>query len=178
MIETERLKLIPLSLEQLKCSLEDLAQLGAALNLNFASDLINEPVTNAITMKIEKMAEVDESAHPFFTYWLMAIREQSLGVGFIGYKGSPDENCEIEIGYGISSECRNKGYTTEAAIGLIDWAFQDSAVQTITAINVLKSNIPSIRILEKLGFEIFDEGPGSQHWRLTQENWEKTRCNL
>jgi ribosomal-protein-alanine N-acetyltransferase len=170
-IETKRLKLIPLTLSQLELCLEDPDLLAAELKLKFAGELINKPVATAITLKIEKMGEVDVDQHLYCTYWLMVIVNENLGAGFIGYKGAPNDVGEIEIGYGISPDCRSKGYTTEAAISMIDWAFNQDEVCAITALYIVNTNAPSIRILEKLGFKKFGEGPGTHHRKLRREKW-------
>ncbi len=56
-----------------------------------------------------------------------------------------------ELGYKFSSKFHHKGYASEAVEKLLDIAFIDLNIHRITA-HVDKSNLPSIRLLEGLGF--------------------------
>ncbi len=66
-----------------------------------------------------------EKELPWITYWLIRVPPEGFGAGLIGFKGLPDQNGVVEVGYGIDPEFRNFGYTTEALGGLIQWAFDD-----------------------------------------------------
>ncbi|NLD50700.1 MAG: GNAT family N-acetyltransferase, partial [Clostridiaceae bacterium] len=73
-------------------------------------------------------------------------------VGDGGFKGDPNENGEIDIGYGIVKSKRRKGYGFEAVSELIRWGFTNSNVRCITA-DCLNDNEASIKLLEKLGMK-------------------------
>ena len=72
-------------------------------------------------------------------------------MGNIAYKGSPDNNGSIEIGYGIGESFRSQGYMTEAVQLLTTAAFALPSVRIITAVTS-KDNTPSIRVLQKSNF--------------------------
>lgn len=61
-----------------------------------------------------------------------------------------------EIFYGISNEHRNKGYTTQAAKGLIKYLFDKTNVEELIAIAQIR-NLPSNKVIQKCGFEIQNE---------------------
>ena len=82
--------------------------------------------------------------------WLIMHNVERVVFGSAGFKGKPDANGMIEIGYGIAPTFRRQGYTYEAAQALCDWAWQHPQVQRITA-ECLADNTGSRRILEKLG---------------------------
>jgi ribosomal-protein-alanine N-acetyltransferase len=56
-----------------------------------------------------------------------------------------------EIGYKFSSEVHRRGYATEALTLVTDEIFRDLKLHRITAW-ALPDNLPSIRLLEKVGF--------------------------
>lgn len=56
-----------------------------------------------------------------------------------------------EIYYGISNECRNKGYTTQAAKGLIHYLFSNTRIEELIAIAEI-TNLSSNRVINKSGF--------------------------
>jgi ribosomal-protein-alanine N-acetyltransferase len=57
-----------------------------------------------------------------------------------------------EIFYGISEHYANKGYTTQAAQGLIKYLFENTGLKELNAIADIR-NIPSNRVIQKCGFE-------------------------
>lgn len=54
-------------------------------------------------------------------------------VGGIGFKGLPDAEGIVEIGYGIDEAYRQRGYATEAVGGMVKWAKKQDGVKYITA---------------------------------------------
>lgn len=83
-----------------------------------------------------------------FYIWL-AGTNQCIGRVYIHSK--PELNGEVEIGYGISEEYRNKGYVTEAAKAVVQFAFEQVGQDVLVAI-VKPENVESRRVIEKLGF--------------------------
>jgi RimJ/RimL family protein N-acetyltransferase len=107
--------------------------------------------------------------------WLygFAIVEPAEGViiGFCGYKGPPAEDGVVEIGYGLASAHRGRGYATEAAQELVRRAFASGAVRRVLAHTLPEENA-STKVLTRCGFvhlgEVTDPEDGVV-WR-----WEKT----
>lgn len=86
----------------------------------------------------------------WYTEWRVDLRETGEPVGGLGFKG-PATNGEVEIGYGIDEAHRGKGYATEAAKVLVEWALSQEPVYFVTA-ETTPDNAASKRVLEKLGF--------------------------
>ncbi|RSM91907.1 GNAT family N-acetyltransferase [Kibdelosporangium aridum] len=82
---------------------------------------------------------------------LVVERDTGLVVGSIGLFWPPDDGT-LEIGYGIVASRHGRGYASEAARALIEFALTSPDVHTIYA-TVELSNSASIRVLEKLGFQ-------------------------
>lgn len=121
-------------------------------------------------MKLEKMASVLPDDLPWYSYWLIQVPPDRFGAGMIGYKGAPDENGSVEIGYGIDAAYRNQGFMTEALEGMVRWAFQDPRCNRILAPDTLRSNLASNRVLEKVGMQVYQEKPDSLSWHL-EKDW-------
>lgn len=68
-----------------------------------------------------------------------------------------------EIGYWIAADERGQGYATETVDLLCEWAFLDRQLEKLLA-RVFEGNEPSMRVLEKAGFE--REGRLRQHYRV------------
>lgn len=91
----------------------------------------------------------------FMPYDVWAIREKQSGkiIGNIGLE--PDRRREDvesrELGYSLAKECWGKGYMTEAANAVIDYAFEDLKL-VVLAICTGPENKRSQRVIEKCGF--------------------------
>lgn len=81
----------------------------------------------------------------------MLDRERGRLVGAIGLFHADWEVRSAEIGYGVRSDERGKGYATEALIAVSRWALSAGGIQRayLTA-NV--DNLASVRVAEKAGF--------------------------
>jgi ribosomal-protein-alanine N-acetyltransferase len=90
-------------------------------------------------------------------------------VGTCGFTGPPADGV-VEIAYGISPEHQGKGYATEVAQTLTDYAFSSGKVRVVRAHTRPEPNA-STRVLTKCGFrrigEVIDPEDGLV-WR-----WEK-----
>ncbi len=166
-LETKRLCLLPLSMSQLRDCLENRERLAQELSVIIPAAIFDDPVPRAIGMKLAKMANAATATHVWYTYWLVIVRNDAVGAGLIGFKGAPDAQGEVEIGYGIDAEFRNQGYATEAAAALLDWALaQPKCMAVISWTDT--TNQPSIRVLEKAGMTRTGERDGRYHWRMTK----------
>lgn len=149
-LESERLFLKPLSFNEL---------LYIKNNMNESIETFNELealfdfVKLAISKKIEKMQKVSEDVHEWYTYWLIIDKGNKKGIGFIGFKGLPDENGYLEVGYSLSPNYRKKRFMTEALETLVNWAYGFQGSKGITA-KVLKTNIGSIKVLNNCNFKL------------------------
>jgi ribosomal-protein-alanine N-acetyltransferase len=85
--------------------------------------------------------------------WLVRHRETGQVIGDCGWKGGPDETGTAEIGYGLAAPWRGQGYGSEAVAALVDWALARPACRRLVA-EVLADNLPSRRLLERLGFAL------------------------
>lgn len=60
---------------------------------------------------------------------------------------------EAEIGWAVSSRCRNQGYATEAARALVAYGFEDLGLARLIAVTEA-DNAASLRVMAKLGMRI------------------------
>ncbi|MFZ1677304.1 MAG: GNAT family N-acetyltransferase [Saprospiraceae bacterium] len=87
--------------------------------------------------------------------WLPILISENMLVGNCGFKGSP-KNGEVEIGYEVAEQYRQRGYATEIAEALIKYAFRYPEVKTIVA-HTLSFENPSTSVLRKCGFHFIAE---------------------
>lgn len=95
--------------------------------------------------------------------WAVIDKQTDEFLGWCGLKFDAAQN-ETDIGFRFFEEHWNKGYATESAKTCIDYGFQMLNLKEIIG-RVMKENIASIKVLEKIGlvyeeeFE-FDLHPG------------------
>ncbi|MFS0865017.1 GNAT family N-acetyltransferase [Fredinandcohnia sp. 179-A 10B2 NHS] len=126
----------------------------------------NYPLLDHIQYALNQ-TESDQSTIGWYV-WLAKRKEDGKTVGDIGFKGKP-VNGTVEIGYGIDPDEHNKGYATEAAIALVEWAFLHEAVRKVQAECDI-DNVASIRVLEKLGMKRIEEMKGMIYWGLERSS--------
>jgi ribosomal-protein-alanine N-acetyltransferase len=172
LIHTARLDLRPLADFQLRLLLEDPPALERGLGIRISREVVTDRVVRAVRMKLAKMERADPARHPWYTYWLLVIRDEFFGAGLLGYKGPPDGNGEVEIGYGIDPLFQNRGFTTEAVAGMIGWAFAEKGCRVITAKGVQNANRGSRRVLEKAGLRPYERDAEASSYRILRQEFE------
>lgn len=88
--------------------------------------------------------------------WNFILTEENIRIGGACFKGEPNEDGMVEIGYGIDEQFQNKGYATEGISALVDWASKQKNVLFVIA-EIEKDNITSIRVAEKIGMVKYKE---------------------
>ncbi|GAA2349038.1 hypothetical protein GCM10010246_40780 [Streptomyces cuspidosporus] len=103
---------------------------------------------------------------------LVVERDTGLVVGSLGLFWPPSEGV-VELGYGIVASRRGRGYATEAARALAEFALTAPEVHTVSA-GVELSNPASVRVLEKAGFRRWTTGE-AEHAADGAENTARYR---
>jgi RimJ/RimL family protein N-acetyltransferase len=176
MIETTNLKLIPCELQHFEAILTDQKQLEQMLGVTTYEDWFDFPGVagiEAIRFSYDYL-----KAHPdvfgWWTYLFIHLKDQAL-IGYGGFKGGADEAGMVEIGYAIYVPYQQRGLATEAARGLIDYAFSHAHIKMVDA-HTLPERNASAKVLEKVGMkyvaQVDDPDVGKiWHWRLRREDW-------
>lgn len=146
-LTTRRLKLIP-------CTEDSLSKIYAAEDY--------EPGPH-IDMYLEELQR--DPSLLGWGVWIVIDKKSNVVIGDMGFKGGPNSEYAVEIGYGIVPSRRGKGYATEAAMALVEWAFTSEDVKKIVA-ECLEDNIASIRVLEKLQMKRIGAEGNILEWEL------------
>lgn len=89
---------------------------------------------------------------PWYTNWNIRLKESGLSIGGACFKGSPNQNHEVEIGYGIAEKYQNQGFMSEAVKDLCAWAFRHADCFYVQA-ETDPQNAASQKVLEKNRFQ-------------------------
>ena len=169
MIETRRLKLHPLTHSQLLNYLANDQSLEKELNVMESSREISAELREALeTTIIANVADTTKN-YLYSTLWTLIEKTGNKMVGELCMMGEPNENGEIEIGYGTYEQFQNNGYMTEAVGGLIEWAAKQPEVRYINACTG-KKNIASFSVLIKNKFAKVGKKESLILWQLRLKN--------
>ncbi|MFC7686507.1 GNAT family N-acetyltransferase [Ureibacillus sp. GCM10028918] len=152
-LETDRLQIIPCTKETVQIAINQNYNNGPQI-ANYLEDLTKD------------------SSLLYWGCWIVVRKSDDRVIGDIGFKGKPDENLAVEVGYGFLEEYWGKGYATEAVEALIMWAFNTSKVEKVKA-ETLKDNYGSIRVLEKLGMQRIDQTESMVNWKIDKKSYLK-----
>lgn len=109
----------------------------------------------------------ENSAALGYGVWLVVESGSGTVVGSAGFQGLPNTGGEVEIGYGVHPDFRNRGYATEAVRELTNWALGQSGVERVTA-HCGPDNTPSLQVLAKSGLIRDGERNGLTRWITRQ----------
>lgn len=165
MIETNRLILKPLTYQQMLKYIKNDHSLEVELKLNDSSMVLSPLLKEALEQSILPSLKDKNNNYLFSTLWTIVDKNENLSVADVCFQGEPNEQGEIEIGYGTYEQHQGKGYMTEAVQGMIKWAGKQAKVKAIIA-STDKTNVASFTILEKNAFKKVGESDTQFNWRL------------
>ena len=85
--------------------------------------------------------------------WAVEEKASKRFTGFTGLHYTPDDlpfSPALEIGYRFSKDYWGKGFATEAASRVLDFAFRELKVEEIVSFTSV-TNVPSQRVMERIG---------------------------
>jgi len=129
---------------------------------------------------IEYMQNNHKQNHIGTIYHLcFAIYEKGKSniIGWCGLDGKPDLESpdRMEIFYLIDSAYRNKGYATQCALKLLEYAFEVAKIGHVFG-GCDKENISSFKVLAKSGMVLFEIGDnGDPRFFIDRDIYEKLK---
>lgn len=162
-IQTERLELILLTPNQLRLWIDDINALERELNCSYRAELMEgfflEIVKNQYEITIR-----DFDNYLWHSFFFLIRKEDRVVVGSADFKNIPNENAEVEIGYGLGKDFEHNGYMTEAVKAMCKLALKQKGVENVIAETDL-DGFASQRILDRVGFKKYNQ-TDTIWWRL------------
>lgn len=162
-IYSDRLIFIPFTLAIATSILDGNLEVLEILGLKIDEDWPDKESIETLPKIIKNLELVEEPTG--FESWMIIKQDNMAVIGDAGFKGKPNANGEVDIGYSIIEKEQKRGYGFETAKKLTDWAFSQQEVKFITA-SCLINNIASARILEKLGMQEISRNEEMIYWRI------------
>ncbi|MEO8291324.1 MAG: GNAT family N-acetyltransferase [Gaiellaceae bacterium] len=142
---------------------EAAAWLGAAIDPSWPTD--HDLLW--LRRRLEQM-QADASQQEWFGRVLLLRDPEPVMVGHAGFHGPPGVNGPgkpqaLEVGYTVFLPYQGRGFATEAARALMEWAQREHDIHDFIA-SVAPDNLASLAVVRKLGFaqtgEQWDEEDG------------------
>lgn len=159
-IETDRLRMITFTADMMKASLR--GELEEAAGYKVMPGYPMEAYKEFFPYKIERFRQYPRENE--FEGVIIHKGDQMI-IGDMGFKGGPDEEGSMDLGYSMMEAYQGKGYTTEMAKAAVVWGLQQPGVKRIIA-SCSETNLASVRVLEKVGFNRERTEDGEIYWSI------------
>jgi [ribosomal protein S5]-alanine N-acetyltransferase len=170
-LETPRLRLAPWSPEHLLAMIDGAERFEADAGVRLADGLREMFVSDEVSPVWVAQLRDALGPDPWTLGFAVVHRDDDRVIGSAAFKGGPDDEGVVEIAYGIAPSYQGRGYATEAAKALVEFALERVDVTSIRA-HTKPDNGASGRVLAKSGFqhvgEVVDPEDGLV-WRWERE---------
>ncbi len=164
-LETPRLTLMALTVQQMRWQRDSFARLEQALDLGASGQRLEEELRPIVSRAISHIRRRPHHAH-WHCQWAAVLKEERRIIGSLAFKGPPNRDDEVEIGYGFDPFYHNRGLATEAVGEMVRWALSEEGVEAVIA-ETANMNVASMRVLQKVGFVITSATQRYLYWRIS-----------
>ena len=158
-IGSERLDLMPMPAAVADALPEDRATAMRLLDATVPESWPQADLVDVLPMQAAASPDAER-----FGVWLIIERQTNTVVGDIGFMGPP-EGGSVEIGFSVIPDRRRRGYATDAARAIVDWALREPSIRRVTARSDV-DNEASSRVLRAVGFSRVGESDRVIRWRI------------
>ena len=164
-IATARLDLIGADGVLLRADGAGQAAFAAAVAAHVPTNWPPEHHDQGVIEWVLRSIDIKAPADPWHFYYLL-WREPRTLIGTCGFKGPPDADGRVEVGYSVLEQFRCRGLATEAVRALMRAAFEAGASEI--AAETYPSLLPSLRVMAKCGMILVGAGsePGTVRYGL------------
>jgi ribosomal-protein-alanine N-acetyltransferase len=176
LLKTARLELVGCTPDLLRAEGEDRGRFAELLNARVPDDWPPELYDDDARLWTLNAVESAPQHEGWWVYYLVAGDGTGRElIGLVGYKGPPQDDGTVEVGYGVLPGHRRRGLATEATHALIDRAFGFPEVTRVVA-ETYPHLTPSIGVMEKCGLAFAGAGSeeGVIRYELPRERWRTT----
>lgn len=163
-IITERLLIVPCSLEIAKSLVFQRAELEQKSPILFPVDWPSTAVTNLLPLYIEKL-EKDKSEYGWGIWIVIDYTEKQI-IGDVIFHGKPDKKGTIQVTYNMISDVKDDGLSYEACDALIEWRMTTHSKVKKIITECSENDHKSIKLFEKLGMRCTKKDRGFLTWEV------------
>jgi [ribosomal protein S5]-alanine N-acetyltransferase len=146
---TERLRLVPITLEVIEAVLDhDKPRAEAIVGATFPPAWPNDELV-ALGFPFSREAL---RAHPEIRLWgdsLVLLRDEPRVVGSVVFHGHPSDGV-AEVAYGVEEGSRRQGLANEATRAAVEWALAQEGIEAVQA-TTFPWHVASLGVIRNLG---------------------------
>ncbi len=165
-LDTPRMTVIALTVQQMRWQRDDFARLEQALGLAASGQRLEDELRPIVSRAISHMRRRPHHAR-WHCQWVAVLKGERRIVGSLAFKGPPDRDDSVEIGYGFDPFYHNRGLATEAVGEMVRWALGEDGVEAVIA-ETANMNVASMRVLQKVGFVIVSATSRYLYWKVSR----------
>ena len=169
-LDTPRMLLAPLTAQQMRWQRDNFALLEQALGLAASGQRLENELRPIVSRAIGQMQRRPHHAI-WHCQWAAVLRQERRIIGGLAFKGAPDREGLVEIGYGLDPFYHNRGLATEAVEAMVRWALRHQTVEAVLA-ETANTNVASMRVLQKVGFVVTAATDRFLYWKICAGGWE------
>ncbi len=150
-IVTDRLKLVPITLDAIEAVLDhDKPRAEAIVGATFPDQW---PSDELVVSGFPYSREAIRAA-PDVRLWgdsLVLLKDEPRVVGSVVFHGHPSDGI-AEVGYSIEESSRGRGYATEATRACVDWALAQAGIDAVQA-TTFDWHLASLGVIRNIGMQ-------------------------
>lgn len=168
-LETDRLLLIPFTIELIEATLLGRKKLAELSGFEVASEWPGIEFSFYLPFALEELKK-----NPEMEKWtrLIILKKEHKIIGEISAQGNDKDSWVPELGYGIVDSYSNQGFATEAVKIFLEWLTKSEKIPLIKAKTYLR-NTKSQHILKNSGFFKTGEGLIGKDQKIVKYEWTK-----
>lgn len=154
-LQSPRIDILPLSLEDLKVFVQSRAEFEKIHKLKISGVKLSEAYCEEITEMVSRIPlnwSTENNDYLFYTLWVMIERNLKSVIGLFSLNGKPNSNGEVEVFFSIEPPYRQKGYATEVMKKILEWGTKSKLFKYVL-IEADFRNKAAMASLKKLGFQ-------------------------
>ena len=164
-LETPRLTLMALTVQQMRWQRDSFARLEQALGLAASGQRLEDELRPIVSRAIGQMRRRPHHVR-WHCQWAAVLKAERRIIGSLAFKGPPNRDNAVEIGYGFDPSYHNRGLATEAVGEMVRWALSEDGVEAVIA-ETANTNVASMRVLQKVGFVITSATDRYLYWKIS-----------
>lgn len=166
-IETDRLLLIPFTIEYIEATLSGIEKLSEVSGYEVSKEWPGIEFSFYLSFALEELKK-----RPEMEKWtrLIVLKNENKVIGEISVQGNVSDTWVPELGYGVVDAYSNQGFVIEAVHSFLEWLTVSQKLSLITAKTFLR-NKKSQHILRSNGFIKTGEGIIGRDEKIVKFEW-------
>lgn len=151
MIETERLLLVPFTVDVLDSLIESDESFMCKYGYKNEGGPYLKPSPEYLAKMKQRLIDFPEE-YPLAVDYMIIIKDNKTVIGTVYYKYLPNDEGVSEVGYGMNSNYEGNGYMSEALQAILGFG-KNNGVKTVVA-ETTYQNLKSQNVLKRCGFSV------------------------